>query len=167
LCNFECKDRAPVKITFHQRKLTFVSETSSCCANWFSDCVFLPFVFLYKLREFVVSDLIIPLYFCLPLATTCAFLPYTLYTLKNYIIYITDQGHNTRNRTENVPPKYSRLEKYRNGPFMSCIRHKLPLEVKCIIIFVCRKIKKVITWKLFVLFARELRLLGFMSLTWQ
>jgi hypothetical protein len=46
----------------------------------------------------------------------------------------TDHSHNTRNRTVNVPPKYSRLEKYRNGPFMSCIRvyNKLLLEIKCI-----------------------------------
>jgi hypothetical protein len=44
----------------------------------------------------------------------------------------TDHSYNTRNRTVNVPTKYSRLEEYRNGPFMS-VYNKLPLEIKCII----------------------------------
>jgi hypothetical protein len=46
--------------------------------------------------------------------------------------HVTNHNHNTRHRAVNVATKYSRLERYRNGPLQSCLRfyNKLPLEIK-------------------------------------
>jgi hypothetical protein len=48
--------------------------------------------------------------------------------------------HNTRHKYVNIAPKYTRLELYRKGPFMSCLRifNNLPLHIKninCINLF--------------------------------